>query len=55
MTTKPIADFSDLAGRWTPDPLFDEVLATERQIDRDKWERPDAASPPPVNLPPPSA
>jgi hypothetical protein len=32
------ADFSDLTGRWTPDPAFDEVLAAQRQIDRDKWK-----------------
>jgi hypothetical protein len=32
------ADFSDLAGRWTPDPAFDETLAAQRQIDWDKWK-----------------
>ena len=32
------ADFSDLVGRWTPDPAFDEILAAQRQIDRDKWK-----------------
>jgi hypothetical protein len=32
------ADFSDLAGQWTPDPAFDEILAAQRQIDRDKWK-----------------
>ena len=32
------ADFSDLAGQWTPDPAFDEILATQRQIDSDKWK-----------------
>ena len=32
------ADFSDLAGRWTPDPVFDEILAAQRQIDWDKWK-----------------
>jgi hypothetical protein len=31
------ADFSDLVGTWTPDAAFDEVLATGRQIDPDKW------------------
>jgi hypothetical protein len=31
-------DFSDLAGQWTPDPAFDEILATQRQIDTDKWK-----------------
>jgi hypothetical protein len=30
-------DFSDLVGRWTPDPAFDEILAAQRQIDFDKW------------------
>jgi len=35
---KKRADFSDLAGRWTPDPGFDEVLGVQRQIDRDKWK-----------------
>jgi len=32
------ADFSDLTGRWTPDPAFDEILAAQRQIDWDKWK-----------------
>jgi plasmid stability protein len=31
-------DFSDLVGRWTPDPGFDEVIASQRQIDWDKWK-----------------
>jgi hypothetical protein len=31
------ADFSDLVGKWTPDPAFDEVLAARRQIDPEKW------------------
>jgi hypothetical protein len=31
-------DFSDLVGRWTPDPAFDEVIASQRQIDWDKWK-----------------
>jgi hypothetical protein len=35
---KQRADFSDLAGRWTPDPAFDEILAAQRRIDRDKWK-----------------
>lgn len=35
---RPIkADFSDLVGKWTPDPGFDEVLAAQRQIDLEKW------------------
>jgi hypothetical protein len=32
------ADFSDLVGRWTPDPEFDEVIASQRQIDWEKWK-----------------
>ena len=32
------ADFSDVVGRWTPDPAFDEILAAQRRIDRDKWK-----------------
>jgi hypothetical protein len=35
---KQRADFSDLAGRWTPDSAFDEILAAQRQIDPDKWK-----------------
>jgi hypothetical protein len=35
---KQRADFSDLAGQWAPDPAFDEVLASQRQIDWDKWK-----------------
>lgn len=31
-------DFSDLTGRWTPDPAFDEIIAAQRQIDPDKWK-----------------
>jgi len=31
------ADFSGLVGKWTPDPAFDEVLASGK-IDRDKWK-----------------
>ena len=31
------ADFSDLVGKWKPDPEFDEVLSAQRQIDFDKW------------------
>jgi hypothetical protein len=30
------ADFSDLVGKWTPDPEFDEIIASQRQID---WDR----------------
>jgi hypothetical protein len=32
------SDFSGLVGQWTPDPAFDEVIASQRQIDRDKWK-----------------
>jgi len=32
------ADFSDLTGRWVPDPAFDEILAAQRQIDWDRWK-----------------
>jgi hypothetical protein len=24
------ADFSDLVGKWTPDPAFDEIVAAQR-------------------------
>ncbi|MEO8597475.1 MAG: hypothetical protein ABI759_29425 [Candidatus Solibacter sp.] len=32
------ADFSDLVGKWTPDPAFDQILAAGRKIDRNKWK-----------------
>ena len=32
------ADFSDLVGKWTPDPGFDETIAAQRQIDWEKWK-----------------
>ena len=32
------ADFSDVVGRWTPDPAFDQILAAQRQIDWDRWK-----------------
>jgi hypothetical protein len=35
---KQRADFSDLVGRWTPDAAFDEILASQREIDWDKWK-----------------
>ena len=36
---KPLkADFSDLVGKWVPDPGFDEVIASQRQVDADKWK-----------------
>lgn len=31
-------DFSDLAGKWEPDPGFDAVISSQRQIDADKWK-----------------
>lgn len=31
------ADFTDLVGKWTPDAAFDEVLASQRHIDHQKW------------------
>lgn len=35
---RPIkADFSDLVGKWTPDPAFDEILAAQRKIDPEEW------------------
>jgi hypothetical protein len=37
-TRKPRIDFSDLVGRWVPDPGFDETLAAQRQIDEDRWK-----------------
>jgi len=32
------ADFSDLVGKWTPDRAFDEIVASQRQIDLEKWK-----------------
>jgi hypothetical protein len=32
------SDFSSLVGQWIPDPAFDEVIASQRQIDWDKWK-----------------
>ena len=32
------ADFTDLVGKWTPDPVFDEIVSSQRQIDKDKWK-----------------
>jgi hypothetical protein len=31
------ADFSELVGKWQPDPAFDEIIASQRQIDPEKW------------------
>ena len=35
---KQKGDFSDLVGKWTPDPAFDEILAAQRRVDRDTWK-----------------
>lgn len=35
---KPRGDFSDLTGRWVPDPAFDEIIATQRRVDWEKWK-----------------
>jgi len=32
------AEFHDVVGQWTPDPEFDEIRASQRQIDPDKWK-----------------
>jgi plasmid stability protein len=32
------ADFSDLVGKWAPDQAFDEIVASQRQIDANKWK-----------------
>ncbi len=32
------ADFSDLVGKWMPDPAFDEIIAAQRRIDPKKWK-----------------
>lgn len=31
------ADFSDITGKWVADSRFDEIIATQREIDPDKW------------------
>jgi hypothetical protein len=30
-------DLSDVTGGWIPDPAFDKIIASQRQIDRDRW------------------
>lgn len=36
---KPVkADFSDLVGKWVPDPQLGEVIASQRRIDANKWK-----------------
>jgi hypothetical protein len=32
------ADFSQFVGAWTPDPAFDEIISSQRQIDWEKWK-----------------
>ena len=32
------ADYSDLVGRWKKDLGFDQTIASQRQIDWDKWK-----------------
>lgn len=32
------ADFSGFVGKWIPDPAFDEIIASQRRIDWDKWK-----------------
>jgi hypothetical protein len=31
-------DLSDIVGKWTPDPDFDEIISAQRQIDWDEWK-----------------
>ena len=31
------ADFSDVVGKWTPDPVFDETIRSQRRGDWAKW------------------
>jgi hypothetical protein len=36
---KPVRiDLSDVVGKWTSDPAFDEVIASQRKIDLKKWK-----------------
>lgn len=32
------ANFDDVVGQWAPDPAFDEIIATQRRIDPEKWK-----------------
>lgn len=34
---RQVADFSDLVGRWQPDPAFDEIVGGQRTIDPGDW------------------
>ena len=31
-------DLSDVTGGWIPDPAFEEIVASQRQIDWEKWK-----------------
>jgi len=31
-------DFSDLIGKWIPDPAFDDIITLQRRIDSPKWK-----------------
>ena len=33
------SDFSDLVGRWTPDPAFDEIMVSQRQTHRESGSK----------------
>jgi hypothetical protein len=35
---QPTADFSDLVGKWTPDAAFEQAVASQRQVDLEKWK-----------------
>jgi hypothetical protein len=36
---KKKTDLSDICGQWEPDPGFDEIIASQRQvIDWDRWK-----------------
>ena len=34
---KQVADFSEFVGRWAPDPDFDKILESQRQVNADDW------------------
>lgn len=38
LSSQKRADFSDLVGKWTPDPAFDAIIAAQQQIDPDQWK-----------------
>jgi hypothetical protein len=31
------ADFTDLVGKWVPDPAFDEIIKAQRRVDWKEW------------------